>query len=108
MESRAWACQSSALFAEVDALRDAATHVLHPHVHAWEVRREVSIRHDDLRGERFVVAVAGPIKVRLEHDHVFAGEGSLERLGLGAGALERRAVQERGGVPPDSLAGEAW
>jgi len=47
--------------------RFAAPDALHPQIHAREVvRGDVVFRHDHLGGKRFVIPVAGPIKVSLQ------------------------------------------
>src|SRR4026209_154173 len=56
---------------------------------AGNVRGEVGRRHDDLRVERLLVAVAGAVEVRLEDGTPGAGDRGLHRIG-------RRAFERRG------------
>ena len=89
--------------AEADAGRTAAD-ALDPDVLvAGEGRVEVRRRHDHLRVERLVVSVAGPIEVGRQNDRVRIRRDRPRRLG--GGALEHRAGQHLGGVPPDALSG---
>ena len=61
----------------------------------------------NLGGERFVIPIAGPIEVGLEHHCRVGGLRGLQLFARGPGALEGRAGQQRCGVPADALPSEA-
>jgi len=87
--------------AEIDGLRDAAAHSLHPEIHAWEVGRNIVARHNHLGGKRLVVAVAGPIEVGLEYDRCVAGHGCF--VARRPRAFEARSVQQLRRIPADTF-----
>src|SRR6266487_2047643 len=71
-----------------------------------DVRCEVVGGDDHLRGEGFVVTVAGAVEVRVKPDRVLIGGGGLQRLRRRPGALEVRAPAEVDRVPANAFAGE--
>src|SRR5262249_55874453 len=86
---------------EVDRACDPAAHSFHPEIHPWKVGRNVMTRNDHLGGERFVIAVAGPIEVASEDDGGVSGYGCL--ASRGCRAFEWCALQQFRRIPADAL-----
>src|SRR4030095_3916384 len=84
--------------------RRTTSYALHPQIlQPWDVGSNVRRGHNHLSGERFVDAIASPVKIALEHGDSVTGFSSLRHLGSGPCALERCTGQEVRRIPTDAL-----
>jgi Tol biopolymer transport system component len=84
-----------------------SSHALHPEIlDAGEVGSNIAVRYDHICGNRLLVAVAGTIEIGMKHDGGVGGHRRFGRLARSTRALERRAGQQRRGIPANALSGK--